>query len=199
MQPDPQQYKQPYEGISGLDRDDLLLSLDEAALTHRDALIAMVRHLQTATMVGNPAPVVERMNERIRTPQPGDLVVEASRGLYARDPETRYKALGILLEKRREWWHTDEEWEAQRAEEVAAGFEPDERPTDTAWYVQYGPNAGAICRWTNCSFVTLPINVASFSEPYGVRDDRGGVTVTRTDLLASLADSGITLRTPDAA
>lgn len=146
--------KQPREDVKpGADRDDDLLSLEDSAVPHRDALIGMARLLQRATRVGSPAPITEDIYKRLSAPQPGDLVVESS-VLYTRDPDKRLKGLGILLEKRAEWWHSDQEWADLLAEEA---YGPDDdRPQDEAWYVQYGPSAEDVCRWTNCSFIALP-------------------------------------------
>ena len=188
-------WPQPYEGITGTDRDDWLLSLDERAVTHRDALIAMARHLHRATLVGNPAPVVRAMGDRLRAPEPGDLVVEASRVIYGRtDLDTRIRGFGILLARRKEWCCTDEQW---IAECEAEGWDPvtEERMTDKAIYIQYGSSAGDIYRWHNADIVVLPVQVDSFSRPIGTPDERG-VTFTRDDLLSGLADSGFQLRLP---
>jgi hypothetical protein len=183
--------KQPHEDIAGTDRTgNDLLSLEPSAQAHRDALIALTRHLHTATLVGNPAPVVQRMCERIYSPQPGDLVVESSAGMHSADPKRRATALGYLVEKRREWWHTDEEWEQYKTED---GFvTDDDRMVDTAWYIQYGPNPGDIFRWVNCSFLVVPVDPDEFDKPFGRRDG-SAVVVDRADLLGALADSGITL------
>lgn len=146
--------KQPREDVaSGTDRDDALLALDGSAEAHRFALIGIARLLYKTTLVGNPAPIVEDIYKRLTTPQPGDLVVELS-VLYTRDPDKRLKGLGILLEKRTEWHDTDEAWAAAVAE--GAVYPDDERFTDEAWYVQYGPSAEDVCRWTDCSFIALP-------------------------------------------
>jgi hypothetical protein len=186
-------FKQPHEGIVGTDRSgDDLLSLDMRAVAHRQALVAMAKHLMSATSVGHPAPVVERMSQRLRNPQVGDFVFEWMIGLSPRrDLDTRIKAHGYLVEKRKEWWTTDEEWERRKAEEGWADDE--ERPTDVAWYIQYGPEPADVCRWTNCDFIVVPIDPAEFTVPFGTRDG-SAVTITRDDLLGSLADSGLVLR-----
>lgn len=183
--------KQPREGVIGVQRDDFLLSLDERAIAHRDALIAMARHLQTASLVGNPAPVVRRIYERIKNPQPGDLVVEWSMGVRG-DTETRFKAFGILIEHRNEWWETDAEWEALKAED--GGLTEDDRMVDRAWYIQYGNDPEAICRWVNCDFLAIPTDPKAFDYRTGSRLPGGGVSVDREDVVAGLAASGFELR-----
>lgn len=184
--------KQPREGIVGVQRDDFLLSLDMKAVPHRDALIAMARHLQTASLVGNPAPVVQRIYERIKNPQLGDLVVEASTGVRTRDLDTRTKAFGILIEHRDEWWETDAEWEALRAED--GGLTEEDRMVDHAWYVQYGNDPGDVCRWVNCDFLAIPTDPREFDYTFGTRLPGGGVGVDRGDVVAGLAASGFELR-----
>ncbi len=189
-------YPQPHEGITGVVRDqDDLLGLDDKALARRALIIGLARCLHRATLVGNPAPIVARMHERIQAPRPGDLVLETST-MY-RLGDDGHKAFGILLAHRVEWWSTDEEHAAMLAEE--RGHDPDyvddERLTDHAWYVQYGPEPGDICRWTNCSFAVIPTGHAEFDVQVGTRDGTG-VTYTRTDVLAGLADSGFSLRDP---
>lgn len=191
-------WKQPHEDIRGVRHDNDLISIDESAIAHRTALIRMARHLQTVCMVGQPAPVVARMWERISNPRPGDLVVEST-AIYGERPERRdqrVKGLGYLLERRREWWHTDDEWAQLIAEDPHAYGEDDPRPTDDVWYVQYAPNPEAVCRWTNCSFIMLPVDITDFSMLAGRPDERGGATYTRDSLLGSLSDSGFELRMP---
>lgn len=156
------EYKQPHEGVAGTDRSgDDLLSLDERALPARFALIAMARHLQTATLVGNQAPIVKEIYQRITNPRVGDLVVESSLGVWTTDPHRKVPAFGYLIEKRREWWHTDDEWSALLAEDPDA-YGDDPRPTDEAWYVQYGPAPSTVYRWVNCSFLAVPIDPQEF-------------------------------------
>jgi hypothetical protein len=198
-------YKQPHEGVTGVDRSDNdLLSLDASAVVHRLAIATLAKHLHDAVMVGNPAPVVERMWQRIREPRVGDFVLEWA--MYRRGGlDQCIKAMGYLVEKRTEWWSTDEEYEREVAEELAwhvehgrdpAEFEADERMTDVAWYIQYGQDARDICRWTNCSFIVVPIDSEAFTHPIGTPTPTGGVVITSDSLLAGMADSGFVLNLP---
>ena len=197
-------WPQPHEGITGTNRDGWLLSLDERAVPHREALIMMARHLRGATLVGNPAPVVRRMGERLIRPQPGDLVVSDEVLHGRRDLDSRIKGLGIFLAGRREWAETDAEWEAFCEEERAASsLTPDDltlicseenRCTDTVYYIQYGPAAGDVCRWSNSSCTVLPVQVDSFAVDAAAERTDHGATFTRDSLIAGLADSGFSLR-----
>jgi hypothetical protein len=130
------------------------------------------------------------MYERVRRPQVGDLVVETST-LYRAAPDGRLKSFGILLEHRDEWGETDEEWAAAKIEDDT--LTEADRTTDHAWYVQYGPEPDDVCRWVNCSFITVPIDLDMFRQPIGRRDG-SGVVITRGDVVAGLADSGFQLR-----
>lgn len=204
-------FPEPREGITGTDRDDDLLSLEDAAVPRRLLMGGMAECLRSAVLVGNPAPAVARMWKRMKDPQPGDLVIETST-FYRRDEDDRIKAMGILVGHRVEWWETDAEWAATVEEERAAHeeflrgpyshpgdgpFDPSkcERTTDHAWYVQYGPKAADVCRWVNCDFMMIPADPREFQASFGARDGNS-VTLTRGDLLAGLADSGFTLRAP---
>lgn len=187
-------HPQPYEGIAGTDRDDDLLSLEDEAVPRRLLMHGMAGVLRDAVLVGNPAPRVARMWERMKDPQPGDLVAETST-FHRADEDTRIKALGILVAHRVEWWQTDGEWAAAMADEPAELRGNGNRATDHAWYVQYGPQAGDICRWVNCEFITVLTGPSGYDVPVGTRDG-GGVTLTRNDLLGALADSGFALRDP---
>jgi hypothetical protein len=204
-------YPQPREGITGTARDDDLLSLEEEAIPRRLLMGGMARCLRDAALVGNQAPVVARMWERMKSPVPGDLVIETST-FYRADEDDRVKAMGILIAHRVEWWQTDAEWAAEVEEERAAHedflrgphsqpgdgpFDPSkcERLTDHAWYVQYGPQPADVCRWVNCDFMMVPSDPGAYAVPVGTRDGNG-VTFTRDDLLGALADSGFALRDP---
>lgn len=204
-------YPQPHEGIAGADRDDDLLSLEEAAVPRRLLMGGMARCLRDAVLVGDPAPSVARMWQRMKSPEPGDLVIETST-FYRRDEDSRVKAMGILVAHRVEWNEKDEEWaacveqERIRHDDFLRGpysqpddgpFDPSacERTTDHAWYVQYGPQAADVCRWVNCDFMMIPADSSAFRAPVGTRDGNG-VTFTRDDILGGLADSGFTLQSP---
>jgi hypothetical protein len=138
---------QPWEGIDGTERTSFLLSLEDEATEHREALMRMARHLRTACLVGNPAPVVGWIWDRASKPEPGDLVVEMTRAVHRLDCQ----GFGILLARRME----------------AAGTVPDE-----VWYIQYGSHHRDIARWQNCEFMTLPVTIANFERPAVPADDR---------------------------
>jgi hypothetical protein len=148
-------YPQPREGVDGTERaGDDLLDLDDAALARRLMMIQTAQALYSAVLVGNPAPKVAKLYARMSKPQPGDLVMEVT-GSHRRgtDSDSAIKGFGILIAARREWMQTDEEWAAELAE---GGLEPEDRHYDDAWYVQYGPAAEDVCRWTNAAFVAIP-------------------------------------------
>lgn len=150
--------KQPHEDIVGTDRSASdLLSLDDRALEHRDALIVMARSLHTAALVGNRAPAVHRIYVRMTNPTPGDLVVETTRAMRAIG-DLRVRGFGILLAQRTEWTDTDAEWAAAKEEDPSL-IEAD-RSAEPVYYVQYGPAPADVCRWVNCEFLTLPIGDA---------------------------------------
>ena len=191
-------WPQPHEGISGTDlTGHWLLSLDERAVAHRDTLLAMALHLRTATLVGSPAPVVQRMSERMRNPVPGDLACSAEamhRGPRA-DLDYRTKGLGILLARRREWAETHAEWTHAC---LLNRWDPltEERITDDAYYLQYGPEPGDVCRWHNSAPVGLLTQPWSWAADGAAERTETGAVFTRDSLLGALADSGFQLRKP---
>lgn len=147
--------KRPHEGIRGVDRGgDDFLSLDLRAVAHRDVIGALVEHLHTACLVGNPAPVVRDMYSRMRTPVVGDLVQVTDWNHPGGQLGDRVPGLGYLVEHRAEWWHTDTRWEQHLA---AGDYTPDDdRPVEDVWYIQYGPNPGDVYRWHNCTVLAVP-------------------------------------------
>jgi hypothetical protein len=147
-------YPQPREGITGTERtEDDLLALDDKAIARRLMMIGTARALHSATLVGIPAPKVAEMYARMRDPRPGDLVLELTN--RRQDVDTQIKGFGILVAHRDEWASTDEEW--AQAVTGDADLDPvDDRFHDHAWYVQYGPSDGDVCRWVNCDFIAVP-------------------------------------------
>lgn len=130
----------PHGAVVGIERADDLLSLDDKAMPHRDALITLTFQLWEACLVGNPVPKVAAMYERMQHPQVGDLVVECTRAGYSSNQVLRQRGLGFLLAK-----HT----------ETVRHSDPDDPATEVAWYVQYGPDPADVCRWTNVQFLTV--------------------------------------------
>lgn len=115
-----------------------------------------------ATLVGDPAPIVKRMGDRIRDPRPGDVVLETST-FYQRN--WRPSALGQLILTR------DEPF-LDRVEFCEAHLDgdywndPDEtypefaaRHTERVWYLRPLAGVGGPClhRWSNASFIALPV------------------------------------------
>ncbi len=189
-------YPQPREGIVGTLRDqDDLLSLDEKAIPRRAMMAATAMCVQDAVLVGNPVPSVKRIRERMSNPQVGDLVLETSRFYRS---YLQVESFGILLARRAEWAQTDDDWNQEITREIEAAkewgytYQPEARPIDRdTWYVQYGPQPDDICRWHNCSFITIP------TEPRFAREiDRTKGAFTRSSLISDLADAGFQLKDP---
>lgn len=125
-----------------------------AATEVRDALAYTAWHLLRAGWTGRMAPVTEKMVDRVTHPRPGDLVYIPD-SLRRRAPDGhRRKGFGYLIVARWEWWHTDAEWQQSIADgEWGAD---DDRPTDKAYYLQYGPNPFDVCRWVDCECRLIP-------------------------------------------
>ena len=152
--PNSSKYPRPHEGITGTDRPgDPLLS--SAEMSHLIGVLGY--HLSSVLLLGQQAPFSETIHKRMEAPQPGDAVVVTDPVLRGTS-ETRHQGVGYLLEVRKEWWDTDEEWERQKAEDDTLA-EADRMIEPAAWYIQYGENAGAVCRWVNCRVVAIPTDV----------------------------------------
>jgi hypothetical protein len=182
-------WPEPGEGITGTLHDPAgVLSLDEDTLAARRALMATTRCLMRATLVGNPAPVVSRMYDRMHDVQPGDLVMETS-GTLRLHADVFYRSFGILLADRIEWWQADAQWQAGMAGEPEELRGDGNRCTGHAWYVQYGPRPDDVCRWVDCEFVMVPAD-PRFGEV--VFDLAGGMN--GEDVTGAVADSAFRLR-----
>lgn len=96
--------------------------------------IAMVNayHAYHNTLVGNPAPMVNRMLERMKNPSPGDLVLELTTfRMYPR----RQGQLG-------------------RLEKIEYEKPKDELNPDNVYYIRR-PN-GEVVRWRNADVIAIP-------------------------------------------
>jgi hypothetical protein len=200
---------QPHEGIRGVDRsDDPIMSLSMESVVYRELIRTLAVHLYRATLVGDPAPVVRRMLDWMRHPQPGDLVMEHSTAYRSAENLKKppgnwpWSRMGYLITVRREWMTTDEQWAEAKAEEAAWNREHlgdrlafiEERSVEPkAWYIQYGPNPGDVCRWENCEFLAIPTELRQFDMQVGTRSEQG-VMLNRDDVAGALTDSGFHLK-----
>jgi hypothetical protein len=143
-------YAQPHEGVTGIER------AGDPLLTESGALLAteLMGMLYRAVLVGNPAPKVREMYERINAPAPGDAVVVFD-AIYFKNADHKFKGTGYLVAVRAEWATTDEEWAAARDEDESL-TDADRFVEREAWYVQYGPEPVDICRWSNCKVLAIP-------------------------------------------
>lgn len=182
-------YLQPHEGITGTLRDqDDLLSLAPEALARRRMMADLAKALQSAVLVGNPAPVVKRMWQRMSHPEPGDLVLELST-FYRRYSEPN---MGILLAVRDEWAQTDEEYAKDFAENLNGEQDGWRGIEYNVHYVQYGPKPADVYRWHNADFMMIPTEDRFSQKLFGdPTREPGSVTFVRDDLVNGLADSGI--------
>jgi hypothetical protein len=168
------------------------------AATHWLRLVAVLGYnLYSATLVGNPAPFVERLSRRIRDPQPGDLVLEVStitRQLRA-DPFDAC-GLGILRRVADEPAFTKEEHDEEQAALAAAipdePYEPEpyDPPLERVQYIDRLDGSGEF-RWHNAEFIAIPTDLAN----RWLGDPQPSGVVTRDSLLGDLADKGFRLRT----
>lgn len=192
------EYLQPHQGIKGTVRlaDDLLALID-VALPRRRMMANLAMALHSATLVGNPAPVVQRMYERMTHPQVGDLVLETSTFYRTYAPCYDAPSYGILLAVRDEWAQTDEEYAKDLAENLNGEQDGWRGIEYNVHYVQYGPKPADVYRWHNATFIMIPtedrFEQKTFGDPTRFP---GGMTFVRDDLVGGLADSGIEVQPP---
>lgn len=117
----------------------VLLGTDPASLAMRDALMQVTHHLYRTTL---RVQLTTSYYERMSNPQPGDFVMESSRGWWASSPETRMRSFGVLLGVRNELGN--------------------DRKSRAVTYVQYGPHPGQSCRWEEGIFVLVPTDFNTF-------------------------------------
>jgi hypothetical protein len=141
---------EPHQNVRGADSDEPFLTSEAAS----DLVAHLAMHIYSASLVGNPAPKVAHLFDRMYHPEPGDLVVVQD-SVHSRDADTRFKGVGRLVTMRKEWASSAAEWAAECAEDPGLG-EDDRWIEDRAWYVQYGPSAVDVCRWRNCSVIAAP-------------------------------------------
>lgn len=164
--------KQPHEDIRGQDLTHLgdLLCLGDEAQAHRSLIVSTAHLVMHVCLALNPTPNQQQIDHRLRHPRVGDLVFEETSfwGSYRKghplEGNAWCKGFGFLIDERVEWAHTDEAWE--QLEEEHGG----NRPTDHAWYVQFGPSPEDVCRWVNCSMIAIPVDP---HEHLTVGPDRG--------------------------
>lgn len=147
-------------------------------------------NLNSATLVGDPAPFVERLGERIRHPQPGDLVLEETTAARRLAEETfDSSGLGWLIREVREPVWSEDEWdEDEREMERPRPYS--ECPTERVFYVDRLDGGGEI-RWRDASFIAIP---PMLSREWLGEHPWGSGTVTMEQVAAELADSGFQLK-----
>jgi hypothetical protein len=125
-----------------------------------EKLIATIGYnLYRTTSVGNPAPIVKTLGDRMRDPRPGDLVLEVS-SIYWKMKQEPFDAsnLGFLTRTAMEPVFTEEEWN----EEPELGHDNQPLPygacpTEKVYYINRLDGKGEV-RWHNAAFIALPID-----------------------------------------
>lgn len=165
-----------------------------------EALITLGEALQRAVTVGNPAPVVRRLGDWMRSePLAGDLVLETSTKHRGALPAR----LGIYLrtERRGVCHHEREDVNLEKCVECPESDRGSER---FVWIETLLPPCGnrARCpdlscthrhRWYNASFVRLPAKLAQLEAIEYPPGSDGVTSLDRAGLVDMLSDSGFVL------
>lgn len=107
---------------------------------------------QGATLVGNPAPAVKKLGDRMRSVRVGDMVMETSTIWHEDRVGTR---IGRLLRVADEPVYTAQAWA-----ENGGGDEP--IPLEDVYYI--GLPDGTEYRWRNASFIAIPDKLGGWHE-----------------------------------
>lgn len=141
------------------------------------AIIMLAESLQAATLVGDPAPVVQRLRQWMDAPpQVGDLVVEMS----TRHRGPNHQRVGTVNEVRHSRRHND------TIVEILVVDPPCGDTACTDRKCIHRP------RWSNATFVRIPATPEQLAEALGRPHQPGGAD--RDGLAALLADIGIGVR-----
>jgi hypothetical protein len=115
------------------------------AETRNERLLEItIYNLHLMCLVGYPAPKVKQLDDRMRAPRVGDLVLEVSTIYWEERVGTR---LGRLERTVREPVFTPEEW-------AEGGGGTDPIPTEDIWYLTLAD--GREYRWHNATFIAVP-------------------------------------------
>lgn len=141
-----------HHDLSGLevpDRSGDVLLVGDLALV---GMVARVAYNAWRLMgsTHSAAPVARALSHRVLRPQPGDPVYVPDS--FRRDEGAQRKGIGYLVVSRTEWSHTEQEW----AEHGARTWAGAPRPREDVFYLQYGPQPDAVCRWQNAHCNAIP-------------------------------------------
>lgn len=106
-------------------------------------------NLYLTTLTAPPTSRAGRVSQAIRSPEPGDVVYEAST-VYQTLPDTVVR-VGVLDRMVFEPSYTPEEWQE-------AGGETSPIPRERVWYI-CPLQGGEPVRWTNADFLAIPREV----------------------------------------
>lgn len=142
------------------------------------AIIVLAEALRAATLVGRPAPIVKRLGEWMNaSPQVGDLVVEMSTKHRGPSPDR----VGTVNEVREGTDRYDEIVEILVIDPPCGNDKCTERKCI------HRP------RWSNATFVRIPVTPAQLAEALELPSMRGGID--RGVLVSLLSDFGIGAKT----
>lgn len=112
------------------------------------AIAELIHTLWSAVCVGNQAPIVKDLFERMDAPIPGDWVMEMS--TYHRGARHELTGLGRLIKVVREARTDLPEWDVTRDGPY---------PERDVWYIQQA-TTGKLVTWENCMFKASPCDNA---------------------------------------
>jgi hypothetical protein len=133
-----------------------------------EALASAAHMLYSATLVGNPAPIVQRYYEWMKRIVPGALVIETST-FYRQTPVSRSDTIGIVekIEDLMVCRHEQADPNLERCEKCTG--EEDAEGNGYRWrehFVWLRTQRGRH-RWYNASFIRIPRSLDDYREAEG--------------------------------
>lgn len=131
-------------------------------------LCIAVYNMWLCTLVGNRAPLVTVVNERMRKPEVGDMVMERS---TTWNPDRDQHRIGRFLRIENRPMYTEEQWRAEHAPNEPS----DPIPTDPHWIIEPLANPGTEYAWWNADFLVVPEGIiTSIEDQFAGRRTSGG-------------------------
>lgn len=129
-------------------------------MTEAQRLIAAGRLLRDAVAAGHPdAGVTQRLRERMRSPQVGDLVWETSTEyLSLRDPDHAARALGWYVRRGESPWLSREAWDASPEAHQYPGQPYGDSPGREVWVIRPWRDPTSEYAWENAWLLALPLD-----------------------------------------
>ena len=108
-------------------------------------LMCNAYELYRATLIGSPPPRIDALHRELRSPKPGDLVME----ITSQNHERPLERIGRLLWTGNAPWINDDEWDVNGYSEINLP------PMRRVWDIQLVFDGNRPFRWENAEFIKV--------------------------------------------